>query len=102
VMIGYGGGGWPVWAMALMWAGTLAVLGLLIWGGYALMTRACHGPRQDHPDQADRQDQSYGKDTRLILDDRLARGQIDAAEYQSLRELIAMGDDHAPAGARTQ
>jgi hypothetical protein len=31
-----------------------------------------------------------------------SRGQIDAAEYQSLRERIGAGDDHAPAGAGTQ
>jgi hypothetical protein len=39
---------------------------------------------------------------RLILDERLARGQIDAAEYQSLRDLTATGDDHTPAGAGIQ
>jgi uncharacterized membrane protein len=98
MMFGYGGG-WPVWAMALMWAGTLAVLGVLIWGGYALMASAAHRSRQDRLHEADLQDEQGGTATRLILDERLARGQIDAAEYQSLRDLIAMGDDHTPAGA---
>jgi hypothetical protein len=41
MMLGYGGagGGWPVWAVALMWIGMLAFLGVLIWIGYTLMTR---------------------------------------------------------------
>jgi uncharacterized membrane protein len=33
-----------------------------------------------------------------VLDERLARGEIDAAEYQRLRGLIAAGDDKVPAG----
>jgi hypothetical protein len=102
MMFGYGGDGWPVWAITLMWAGMLVALGVLTWGGYTLMTRAARRPGHDHPDQADPRDQLRGKDTRLILDERLARGQIDAAEYQSLRELIAAGDDYAPAGAGPQ
>jgi uncharacterized membrane protein len=101
MMFGYGGGGWPVWAVALMWAGMLVVLGVLTWGGYTLMTSGARRPHQKHPCPADLQDQSRGNDTRLILDERLARGQIDTEEYQSLRELIAEGDDHAPAAAGT-
>ena len=102
MMVGYGGGGWPVWAMALMWAGMLVVLGVLIWGGYSLITSAARRARQDRLHQAALRDQQGGKATRLILDERLARGQIDTAEYQSLRDLIAIGDDHTPAGAGTQ
>jgi uncharacterized membrane protein len=39
-----------------------------------------------------------GADARGVLDERLARGEIDAAEYQRLRGLIAAGDDKVPAG----
>jgi hypothetical protein len=41
MMFGYGGtGGWPIWAVALMWIGMLTFLGVLIWVGYTLMTSA--------------------------------------------------------------
>jgi uncharacterized membrane protein len=98
MMFGYGAGGWPVWAMALMWAGLLVVLGILIWGGYRLLAGTLRRPHQDRPDQAGLQEQPGGNDTRLILDERLARGQIDASEYQSLLELIAAGDGHVCPG----
>jgi putative membrane protein len=102
MMFGYGGSGWPIWAMALMWIGMLVVLGVLIWGGYALMTSTARRPGPGQPGEPVVPDQPRETDARRILDDRLARGQIDAAEYQSLRDLIAAGDDHAPAGAGTQ
>ena len=86
MMSGYGEAGWPVWAVALMWIGTLAFLGVLIWIGYILMTR-------QHQERRSR------ADARGLLDERLARGDIDVAEYQKLRGLIAAGDDQAPAGA---
>jgi hypothetical protein len=49
MMFGYGGmgGGWPVWAAALMWIGMLAFLGVLIWIGYTLMTRQHQQRRGD-------------------------------------------------------
>jgi uncharacterized membrane protein len=86
MMHGGAGGGWPVWAVALMWIGMLAFLGVLIWIGCTLMTRQ----HQQH---------RSGADTHGVLDERLARGDIDAAEYQKLRGLIAADDDQAPAGA---
>jgi hypothetical protein len=53
MMFGYGGagGGWPVWAVALMWIGMLAFLGVLIWIGYTLMTRQHQQRRGDRGDQ---------------------------------------------------
>ena len=100
MMSGYGGmGGWPVWAVALMWIGMLAFLGVLIWVGYALMTNATrrsHQPRRGGKGvhECRGEAQACG-----ILDERLARGEIDAAEYRRLRGLIAAGNDQAPAGA---
>lgn len=41
-----------------------------------------------------------GADARGLLDERLARGDIDATEYQKLRGLIAAGDDQAPLAQR--
>jgi len=97
MMFGYGGagGGWPVWAVALMWIGMLAFLGVLIWIGYILTTRQHQRRRGDRGTQEPRS----GADARGLLDERLARGDIDAAEYQKLRGLIAADDDQAPAGA---
>jgi uncharacterized membrane protein len=92
---GGAGGGWPVWAVALMWIGMLVFLGVLIWIGYTLMTRQHQQRRGDRGAQERRS----GTDARGVLDERLARGDIDTAEYQKLRDLIAAGDDQAPAGA---
>jgi uncharacterized membrane protein len=103
-MFGYGGtgGGWPVWAVALMWIGMLAFLGVLIWAGYALMTNATRRSRWQPPDSRGARERRGGADPREVLDERLARGEIDAAEYQRLRGLIASGDDQAPAGSASR
>jgi uncharacterized membrane protein len=94
MMFGYGGagGGWPVWAVALMWIGMLAFLGVLIWVGYTLMTNASRGTHE----------RRSGADARGVLDERLARGEIDGAEYQRLRSLIAAGEGQAPADSASR
>jgi uncharacterized membrane protein len=78
-----------------MWIGMLAFLGVLIWIGYTLMTRQ----HQQRPGDQGARERRSGADARGVLDERLARGEIDAAEYKRLRGLIAAGDDQAPAGA---
>jgi len=100
MMFGYGGtgGGWPVWAVALMWIGMLAFLGVLIWVGYTLMTNATRGSHQQRRGDQRAGERHRGADPRGVLDERLARGEIDAAEYQRLRGLIAARDDQVPAG----
>jgi uncharacterized membrane protein len=100
MMFGYGGtgGGWPVWAVALMWIGMLAFLGVLIWVGYTLMTNATRGSHQQRRGDQRAGERHSGADARGVLDERLARGEIDAAEYQRLRSLIAARDDQVPAG----
>jgi putative membrane protein len=88
VMMFWNGGGWPFWEVALMWAGMIAFWGLLIWAIYALVTGATRrpgpGPR--------------GEDARRILDERLARGEIDTEEYQRLRDVLA-GRSRSGAGS---
>ena len=79
MMFRYGGGGWPFWEVALMWAGMLAFLGVLIWVGYALTISAIRKPGRGR----------RGQDARQVLDGRLARGEIDSAQYQRLRDLLA-------------
>jgi putative membrane protein len=81
------------WQAALMWVGMIAFWGLVIWAIYALIASAT---RRDGGER-------HGPDARRILDERLARGEIDAAEYQRLRDLIGAGDDRrsmADAGSR--
>jgi putative membrane protein len=88
VMMFWYGGHWAFWQAGLMWVGMIAFWGLLIWGAYALITNATRKPR----------DSDHGGDPVRILDQRLARGEIDAAEYQRLRDLITTGDHQTPAG----
>jgi len=87
VMMFWYGGHWAFWQAGLMWAGMIAFWGLLIWGGYTLVTNATRKPR----------DTDDGSDAVRILDRRLASGEIDAAEYQRLRDLITTGDHQTPA-----
>lgn len=78
------GGGWAWWQAALMWVLMIAFWGLLVWVIYALVTSAArrpHGPQDEQP-----------ASPRQILDGRLARGEIDTAEYQRLRAIL---DDSA-------
>ena len=82
------GGHWAFWQGGLMWLGMLVFWGLVIWAIYALVKNLT----RKTPD-SDR-----GGDALRILDQRLARGEIDADEYQRLRDLISSGDHQSPAG----
>jgi uncharacterized membrane protein len=77
------------WQAALMWTMMVAFLGLVIWAIYAIFGRNTRRPGDEH----------HGADARRILDERLARGEIDTAEYQRLRDLIGAGSHRAPADA---
>ena len=92
-MMFWNGGGWPFWEVALMWVGMIAFWGLLIWALYALITgasrRTGQGPSAGEP---------RGDDARRILDERLARGEIDTGEYRRLRDALASGEGRSPAG----
>ena len=92
-MMFWNGGAWPFWEVALMWVGMIAFWGLLIWAIYALITRATRRPGAEAP-----RDEPSGDPARRILDERLARGEIDADEYRRLRDVLASGDDRSPAG----
>ena len=82
------GNNWPLWQVALMWVGMIVFWGLLILGVYALATGAT---RKAAPDQLDRS-RDGGGEARRLLDQRLAKGEIDADEYRRVRDLIAEGD----------
>ncbi len=84
------GGQWAWWQGGLMWLGMIVFWGLLIWAVYALITNLTRKPGPPGT--------THGNDARQILDQRLARGEIDTEEYQRLRDLIASGDYQSPAG----
>jgi putative membrane protein len=75
-----------------MWVGMIAFWGLLIWLIYALVTGAVGRGRQ-----SERGEEPGGGDARRILDERLARSEIDIEEYQRLRDVI-----EGRAGSRTR
>ena len=87
------GGGWAWWQAGLMWAGMIAFWALLIWLIYALITGITR--RTEQPGRAD---QHHGGEARRILDERLARGEIDTEEYRRLREVLDGGTGRSPAG----
>jgi len=94
VMMFWNGGGWPFWEVALMWVGMIAFWGLLIWAAYALITSATR-----RPGPQTRGGEHRGVDARHILDERLARGEIDTDEYRRRRDVLASGEDRSPAGS---
>jgi putative membrane protein len=79
-----------------MWVGMIAFWGLLIWAIYALITSATRRPGAAAPG-----DEHSGDQARRILDERLARGEIDTDEYRRLRDALASGDDRSPAGSES-
>ena len=83
------GSHWAFWQSGLMSLAILAFWALVIWVIYAFVTA---GPPQTR-DRAD------DVDARHILDQRLARGEIDAEEYRRLRDLIDSDGPHRGAGA---
>jgi putative membrane protein len=98
MMFWYGNAGWPFWEVALMWVGVIAFWGLLIWAAYALITGATRRSGAGTRDGEHRGEERTGH-ARHILDERLARGEIDTDEYQRLRDVLASGDDRSPAAA---
>jgi putative membrane protein len=80
---------WAFWQARLMWIGMIVFWGLLIWAVYALVISARRQPR-------DRDDCGSA---RKIVDERLARSEIDEAEYHRLRELLDSGTSREPTAA---
>ena len=78
MMWGYGGTGWAGWlVMSLL---MVAFWGVLIFGGTALWRSASRGHRGGQ--------QPVDRSPEQLLDERFARGEIDAEEYRSRRELL--------------
>jgi putative membrane protein len=89
VMMVWFGSHWAFWQSGLMSIAILVFWLMVIWIVYAFVTS---GP----PRTRSRED---GADARQILDQRLARGEIDAEEYRRLRDLID-SDGHHPTVSR--
>ena len=85
MMFWYGHAGWAFWQIALMWALMIAFWGLLIWAVYALITnvirKSGRGPAGDGAGPA-------GDRAQRILDERLARGEMDTDEYRRLHDAM--------------
>jgi putative membrane protein len=96
VMMFWYGGGWAWWQAGLMWVAMIAFWGLLIWAIYALVTGATR-----RPGSRGRGEEPRGDDARRILDERLARGEIDTGEYRRLRDVLASRENRSPAGSRS-
>ena len=71
-------GHWAFWQVALMWTGMISFWGLLIWFVYARVTTASGSSSRSDDRGAAGQ----------ILEERLARGEIDTEEYARLRAAI--------------
>jgi len=76
-------GGLAWWQAGLMWIAMIAFWALLVWIVYALVTGITRRPDQAGPGERPRPG-----DARQILDERLARGEVDPEEYQRLREML--------------
>ena len=88
------GGGWAWWQAGLMWLAMIAFWAVLIWAIYALITGIIRRPDQPAPGG-----QRRSGEARRILDDRLARGDIDTDEYQRLRDALEGGAGRSAAGS---
>jgi putative membrane protein len=87
------GGGWAWWQAGLMWIAMIAFWALLIWAVYALVTGIARRPGEA------KQPEGQAGSAQRILDERLARGEIDTEEYQRLRDVLGGGSGRSTAGS---
>jgi putative membrane protein len=87
------GSSWAWWQAGLMWLAMIAFWALLIWAIYALVTGITRRPDKEAPGG------QQPADARRILDERLARGEIDTTEYQRLRDVLDGGSSRSTAGS---
>lgn len=73
----YYGGGLSWWAATIMWVGMLAFWALIIWAVYFMLVGVTRRDVSESPNRA-----------RRILDERLARGEIDTEEYRHLLDVL--------------
>lgn len=86
----YGSGAWGWAGWLVMTLVMVAFWGLVIWGLVAIF----RGSSRD----TDTATPSHGRDPMEILDERFARGEIDAEEYRARQDVLrATRTDTAPA-----
>lgn len=83
-MMWYWGGGVHWWGWLLGFLGMIAFWALAICAIWYFVTAVVRRPEPP----------AHHGDPKRILDERLARGEIDAEEYRRLRELMASDADH--------
>lgn len=97
-MMWYWGSGAHWWAWLLGFAGMVVFWGVIIWAIWYLVTGFLRRPYGAPP-------QEHG-DAKRILDERLARGEIDADEYHHLLAVLRGGspggDARPPVGTAGQ
>ena len=82
MMLWGGGAGWGSWlvmilAMVAFWALVVIAIGALL--------------RGVHDDRADRRRRPQPQDALRVLDERLARGDLEVQDYRARRELLSQG-----------
>jgi putative membrane protein len=90
-MMWYWGNGMQWWGWLLMSIGMVAFWSLIIWAIWYLVTTFGRQPTG-----------LPSPDPKRILDERLARGEIDADEYARLRGLLENNSTPSPNGGRAQ
>jgi putative membrane protein len=78
MMLFWNGNHVATWQIALMSVGMVAFWGAVIWLGYIFFKAATKS--SPTPDE--------GQSARRILDERFARGEVDANEYSKIRSAI--------------
>jgi putative membrane protein len=84
MMLFWDGGHVASWQIALMSVGMIAFWGVVIWLGYIFFKAATKS--SPTPDE--------GQSARRILDERFARGEVDAGEYSKIRDALVETPDN--------
>jgi putative membrane protein len=78
------------WQAGLMWLGMIAFWALLFWGVFAVVNESTRRTSERPP---------AARDAQQILDERLAKGEIDVEEYRRLRDAMGADNDKSPVGS---
>ncbi len=72
------GGGWRFWQIGIMWAGMIIFWALIFWAVFTLVTNLSHRYPEERRNGG----------ARRILDERLARGEIEVNEYHDIIDVL--------------
>lgn len=94
-MMWYWANGVHWWGWVIGFVGMVAFWALVIWAIWYVVAGVTRRPTDSRPDS--HPDSQHRPDAKRILDERLARGEIDAEEYERVRDLIT-GQSSRPSG----